>query len=66
MGEDIGQLEDALDNVSYFYSREIDDSVEKLQSLIEPVMTIVLGLLLGWVMLSVLSPIYDTIAEIGI
>ena len=56
----------ALDNVSYFYSREIDDSVEKLQSLIEPVMTIVLGLLLGWVMLSVLSPIYDTIAEIGI
>ncbi len=66
MGEDIGQLEDALGNVSYFYNREIDDSVEKLQSLIEPVMTIVLGLLLGWVMLSVLSPIYDTIAEIGI
>jgi len=65
MGEDIGQLEDALGNVSYFYSREIDDAVEKLQSLIEPVMTIVLGLLLGWVMLSVLSPIYDTIADIG-
>lgn len=65
MGEEVGQLEDALNNVTYFYNREVNDAVDRLQSLIEPAMTIVLGLLLGWVMLSVLSPIYDTIAEIG-
>ncbi len=66
MGEDVGQLDEAMNNVTYFYSREVNESVDQLQSLIEPAMTIVLGLLLGWVMLSVLSPIYDTIAEIGI
>jgi type IV pilus assembly protein PilC len=32
--------------------------------LIEPTMTIILGALLGWVMLSVLSPIYDLISKV--
>ncbi len=65
MGEDIGQLEEALKNVTYFYNREVEESVERLQSMIEPAMTLVLGALLGWVMLSVLSPIYDTISTLG-
>jgi type IV pilus assembly protein PilC len=34
-----------------------------VQALIEPVMTIVLGLILGWVMLSVLGPVYDSISK---
>ena len=66
MGEDIGQLEEALVNVTYFYSREVEESVDRLQSLIEPAMTVILGLILGWVMMSVLGPIYDTISKIGI
>ena len=66
MGEDLGQLDEALNNVTYFYNREVSESVDRLQSLIEPAMTVILGLLLGWVMLSVLSPIYDIISEIGI
>jgi type IV pilus assembly protein PilC len=37
-----------------------------MQRMIEPAMTIILGLLLGWVMMSVLSPIYDTIYEMGL
>lgn len=65
MGEDIGQLEEALLNVSYFYSREVEESVERLQSLIEPAMTVILGLILGWVMMSVLGPIYDTIGNLA-
>jgi type IV pilus assembly protein PilC len=35
-----------------------------VQALIEPVMTVVLGLILGWIMLSVLGPIYDTISKL--
>ena len=34
--------------------------------MIEPAMTVILGLILGWVMMSVLGPIYDTIGKIGI
>ncbi len=65
MGEDIGQLEESLLNVSYFYSREVEEAVERLQGMIEPAMTVVLGLILGWVMMSVLGPIYDTIGNLG-
>jgi type IV pilus assembly protein PilC len=65
MGEDIGKLEEALQNVTYFYNREVGEAVDKLQTLIEPAMTVILGLILGWVMLSVLGPIYDTIGNLG-
>ena len=64
VGESTGALDEALGNVSYFYMRDIDDAVNKLHSMIEPVLTVVLGLLLGWIMLSVLGPIYDTITKI--
>lgn len=65
MGEDIGKLDEALENVTYFYNREVGEAVDKMQTLIEPAMTVVLGLILGWVMLSVLGPIYDTIGNLG-
>jgi type IV pilus assembly protein PilC len=66
VGEATGQLDQALLNVSYFYDRDVKDSIKKVQALIEPTMTIVLGALLGWVMLSVLSPIYDIISKVKI
>ncbi len=64
VGESTGQLDTALHNVSYFYNREIKEMIERVQALIEPIMTVVLGLILGWVMLSVLGPIYDLISKI--
>ncbi len=64
VGEATGQLDAALMNVSYFYDRDVKDSIKKVQVLIEPAMTIILGALLGWVMLSVLSPIYDLISKV--
>jgi type IV pilus assembly protein PilC len=63
VGESSGALDQSLANVSYFYTREIDESIGKVQALIEPVMTVTMGLILGWIMMSVLSPIYDTIAK---
>ncbi len=64
VGESTGRLDTALLNVSYFYNREVKESIDKLQALIEPIMTVVLGLILGWVMMSVLGPIYDIIGKI--
>jgi type IV pilus assembly protein PilC len=66
MGEDIGQLDESLKNVSYFFNREVTEAVDRLQVLIEPAMTVILGLILGWVMLAVLGPIYDTISQIAV
>ena len=66
VGEATGQLDMALLNVSYFYDRDVKDSIKKVQVMIEPTMTIILGALLGWVMLSVLGPIYDIIGKVQI
>lgn len=64
VGESTGALDAALMNVSYFYNRDVKESVEKVQQLIEPMLTVVLGCLLGWIMLSVLGPVYDVISKI--
>ncbi|MDO8958596.1 MAG: type II secretion system F family protein [Rhodocyclaceae bacterium] len=64
VGENTGSLDTALANVSYFYNRDVRESIARVQALIEPAMTIVVGLILGWVMLSVLGPIYDTITKL--
>jgi type IV pilus assembly protein PilC len=66
VGESTGELDLALLNVSYFYDRDVKDSIKKVQVMIEPTMTIILGVLLGWVMLSVLGPIYDIIGKVQI
>ena len=63
IGENTGALDTALLNVSYFYNREVRESIGKVQAMIEPAMTVVLGALLGWVMLSVLGPVYDAISK---
>ena len=64
VGETTGALDNALLNVSYFYNREVRESIGKIQVLIEPALTVFLGAILGWVMLSVLGPIYDVITKV--
>lgn len=66
VGESTGMLDRALLNVGYFYNREVREAIPRAQAMIEPAMTIVLGALMLWVMLSVLGPIYDTISKIKI
>lgn len=66
VGENTGALDTALANVSYFYNRDVRESIEKLQSIIEPTLTALLGGALLWVMLSVLGPVYDVITKLKV
>ncbi len=66
IGENTGELDTALLNVSYFYNRDVREAIERLQAMIEPAMTLAIGLLLGWVMESALGPIYDVITRLRI
>ncbi len=61
-----GALAPALENVAYFYTRPARAAVAHLQSLMEPLLTLVLGGLSGWVVFSVLGPVYDLVAGIDI
>jgi len=63
IGENTGALDTSLQNVSYFYNREVREGIARLQALIEPALTLILGAILMWVMLSVFGPIYNMIPQ---
>jgi type IV pilus assembly protein PilC len=63
VGESTGALDSALLNISYFYDREAKDSLEKALKLLEPALTVLLGLILGLIMYSVLMPLYDVLGK---
>ena len=64
VGESTGGLDKALLNVSYFYNREVRDSIARMQTLLGPATTIILGLLIVAILYSIFLPIYDVIAKI--
>ncbi|MDX1433039.1 MAG: type II secretion system F family protein [Gammaproteobacteria bacterium] len=66
VGESTGALDTALLNISYFYDRDVSESIERMQTMIGPALTVVLGGILMWVIVSVLGPIYDLITKIEI
>jgi len=55
-------IENAIDNVN----QEVDDAINKIEPSIGPVLTVIMGALLGWIMLAVLGPVWDAIGSIGI
>ena len=59
VGEETGALGSILKTLADFYKREVDDAVDTLVGLIEPVMIVVLGLGVGVLLVSVLMPIYN-------
>ncbi|HOY71415.1 MAG TPA: type II secretion system F family protein [Methylotenera sp.] len=66
VGENTGALDKALLNISYFYDRDVKDSMEKMLKMIEPALTVILGLILGFIMFSVLGPVYDSFSKLKI
>jgi type IV pilus assembly protein PilC len=66
VGEDTGAMDDALLNVSYFYNREVKESIEKIEPAILPVLTVILGGIMMWIMMAVLGPVYDAVAGVSI
>jgi len=59
VGEETGSLGSILKNLTEFYKREVDDAIDTLVGLIEPIMIVVLGLGVGILLVSVLVPIYN-------
>ena len=64
VGESTGALDVALMNITYFYNRDVRESVDKALKLLEPMLTLVLGGMLALVLFSVLTPIYDMIGKL--
>jgi type IV pilus assembly protein PilC len=57
-GEESGELETMLDKVADFYEREVDDAVDALASIIEPLMIVLLGSIIGTMVIAMYLPIF--------
>jgi type II secretory pathway component PulF len=59
MGEESGRLPDLMENLSDFYEKEVDVSVEKITSVITPVMIIFIGLVIGIIVVALFLPMFN-------
>jgi type IV pilus assembly protein PilC len=58
IGEETGALDNMLSKVADFYEREVDDAVAALSSLIEPIMIVFLGVVIGTIVVAMYLPIF--------
>lgn len=64
VGEESGNMDNALLNIKFFYDQEINDSIDRLVSMIQPTLTFVMGSLIMWVVIAVFGPIYGSFSQI--
>jgi len=65
VGEESGKMEQALENVNFFYDREVNDAVDAMIELIQPALTIIMGTLLFWITAAVFGPLYDSFSKMN-
>jgi general secretion pathway protein F len=59
IGEESGQLEKSLNKVASAYEREADFAIKVMMSLLEPALILVLGAIVGFIVISMLLPIFE-------
>lgn len=65
VGEDTGALDTMLEKIAEFYDQEVEATTEQLTSLIEPLMILVLGILIGGMIVALYMPIFSIFELIG-
>ena len=65
VGEQTGQLDEMFGSVAKYYEAEFDTVVDNLSSLIEPIMIVFMGVMIGGLMIAMYSPIFNVGALIG-
>ena len=63
VGEESGNIEEAMTNVQYFYNTEINDSIDKIVGSLQPMILFFMGGLMVWIIAAVFGPIYGNFAN---
>ena len=61
-----GKITDVLDKIAEQYEKEVDISLKRITSLIEPVMIVVVGILAGTVVISIFLPMFSMVDNMGV
>jgi type II secretory pathway component PulF len=64
-GEKSGSLDKSMLDVSEFLDYQVGKTLQTLTTVLEPVMLIFVGILVGGMMLSIIAPIYGLIGQVG-
>jgi type IV pilus assembly protein PilC len=65
VGEQTGQLDEMFNSVARYYEAEFDTAVNNMSSLIEPIMIVFMGIMIGGLMIAMYSPIFNVGAIMG-
>jgi type IV pilus assembly protein PilC len=57
-GEDSGNMAEVLKDISSFYARELKTVIKAVTSMIEPLMIVCMGVLVGFIAMSIILPIF--------
>jgi len=64
VGEDTGALGQTLEQVTEFYDREVNESIDSMIGSIEPILTVSVGIILAWIVAAVFGPLYDNLGAL--
>jgi type IV pilus assembly protein PilC len=64
VGEDSGNMEATLKNITFFYDREVNEGVGNMVGFIQPALTIILGGIMLWISLAVFGPLYASFSNL--
>lgn len=65
VGESSGNLSESLLYLSDFYEQEVTESTGNLSTVLEPVLMVVMGVVVGFVAISIITPIYEITSSVG-
>lgn len=65
VGEESGNLDTTLENINFFYDREVEDAVDNMIGIIQPALTIIMGGIMMWVSVAVFGPLYNSFSQMS-
>jgi type IV pilus assembly protein PilC len=59
IGEESGTIEDMLEKTAAFYDSEVENSIQKLVTMIEPILIVFMAVVVGFIIISIMLPVFD-------
>ncbi len=64
-GEKTGTLDKSMQDISEYYDYEVTNTLKTLTSLLEPILLVLVGIVVGGMMLAIIAPVYGLISQVG-
>ena len=64
VGEETGSLDDILNKTADFYDEELETTIQTSVALLEPILIVIMGIIIAFIVISVMLPMFDTYSQI--